>query len=41
MIFSQLEIEVDYVWVRFTNLLIYAVVTLRQGSGFGQYSKII
>ena len=34
MIFSQLEIEVDYVWVRFTNLLIYAVVTLRLGSGF-------
>jgi hypothetical protein len=34
MIFSQLEIEVDYVWIRFTNLLIYAVVTLRLGSEF-------
>jgi hypothetical protein len=34
MIFSQLEIEIYYVWVWFTNLLVYAVITLRLGSGF-------
>jgi hypothetical protein len=32
MICSQFEIEIYHVWVWFSNLLVYAVVTLRLGS---------
>jgi hypothetical protein len=40
MIFSQFEIEIYHVWVWFTDLLVYAVVTLHLGSaGFDEMAR--
>jgi hypothetical protein len=40
MIFSQLEIKINYMWVGFANFLVYTVVALRLGSVFYEVTEM-